>query len=112
MAKATQKRSGTVKKVNGRTILTTEDGKVIRLMSPREKAKKAAYELQTGIKYTNLGQVKTDKNGNPIKLTQKDRTWRSGYLASNTDCAKAYKAKHKQAGAGNGKNATARAKQF
>lgn len=92
-AKAKQKRTGTVEKVNGKTILTTEDGKVIRLMNPAEKAKKAAYELKTGIKYTNLGEVKTDKNGNPLKLKPKEKSWRSGYLSARSDNAKAFNAK-------------------
>ena len=95
------KRKGTVEKVNGKTILTTADGKVIRLMNPAEKGKKAAFELKTGVKYTNLGQVKTDKNGTPIKLKPKEKSWRSGYLDARSDNAKAYKAKNgKSAGKG------------
>ena len=79
-----------------RTV-TNRRGKRVTLLNPAEKGRKAAAELQMGIKITNDGVVKTDKRGDPIALTDKERAWRSGYLSARQDNAKCYNAQQKKA---------------
>ncbi len=80
------------------TIITRRDGKKIRLMSPSEKGKKAAYELKTGKRFTNLGDPKRGKNGKQLKVTKQGAAYRHGYLDAQKDSAKAYKAKQRKRG--------------
>lgn len=75
----------------------TRKGKQITLLNPAEKGRKAAAELKMGVKMTNDGVIKTDKYGNPQKLTDAERAWRSGYLTSRSDGAKCWKAQQKKA---------------
>ena len=82
-------------KQNGKTFVTDKNGKKIRrLLNPSERAKKFAHELKTGNRVTTLNNPKVDKNGEVMKLTDKQRAFRSGYLAAKQDAADAYNAKH------------------
>lgn len=69
--------------------------KDITLLNPQEKRKKYFEELKTGFKQTNSGEVKKDKDGKKIPLTEKEKSFRVGFIAAQNDSAKAYKAKHK-----------------
>ena len=73
----------------------SKNGKTLTLLNPSEKGEKFAKELKTGKKYTNDGKIKKDKNGKVVKLGKKERAYRSGYLDSRQDNAKAYKSKKK-----------------
>lgn len=68
----------------------TKRGKFITLLNPSEKAEKYASELRTGMRYTNDGAYKPDKNGE-IGLSKEGRAYRSGYLDARKDNARAYK---------------------
>ncbi|MGE4321003.1 MAG: hypothetical protein AB7E61_06120 [Acholeplasmataceae bacterium] len=74
----------------------SKNGKDVVLLNPSEKGSKYVRELKSGIAETNLGEVKLGKDGKPQKLTKRQRAFRSGYLQSRTDGAKAYKAKNKK----------------
>lgn len=74
----------------------TKKGKNVTLLNPSEKGGKFARELKSGIGETNLGEVKTHKNGKPKKLSDTQKSYRSGYLQARKDSAAAYKAKHKK----------------
>ena len=66
------------------------------LLTPSGKGMKYANELKGGFKITNEWQVKTDKDGNIPELTREERAYRSGYLDSQKDNAKAYNYKKKK----------------
>lgn len=72
-------------------VVTTKSGKKIRLLTPAQKGAKAAVELKKGVKLTNFGKVKTNRDGSPRKLTKVERAYRAGYLNARSDNAKAYK---------------------
>lgn len=59
------------------------------LLNPAEKASKFAGELRTGIRKTNDGRYKADKNGD-VSLDKTQRSYRAGYLDARKDSAKAY----------------------
>lgn len=65
-------------------------GNTVVLLNPSEKAGKFAAELRTGMRFTNSGQYKPDKNGD-IGLTREGRAYRSGYLDARKDGAKVYR---------------------
>ena len=67
-------------------------GREVVLLNPSEKARKFADELGNGVKQTNTGMIKFDKSGKPVKLTDTEKSFRSGYLQARQDNAKAYKA--------------------
>ena len=67
-------------------------GKTVILLNPAEKGEKYATELKKGVKRTNDGHYKLDKNKKAIKLTPVQRAYRSGYLDARKDGAKCYKA--------------------
>lgn len=73
----------------------TKNGKTITLLNPAQKARKFADELSTNMHFTNDGEYKPDKNGE-IGLTDNQRAYRSGYLDSRKDCAKAHKYNEKK----------------
>ena len=73
-----------------KNIVTTRSGKTIRLLSPAEKGKKAAYELKKGMKFTNMGKPKQNPDGSPMTLNKAQRAYRAGYLDARKDNAKAY----------------------
>lgn len=74
-------------------LVETRKGKKIFLLNPSEKAGKFASELKHGIRFTNAGEMKVDRNDNPLTLTDEQRAYRSGYLQSRQDSAKVYKYK-------------------
>ncbi len=73
--------------------LTFKDGSETTLLNPSGKATKYVMELKTGERRTNNGMVKIGEDGESLKLTEKQRAYRSGYLDAQKDSAKAYKAK-------------------
>ena len=75
--------------------VTTKNGKTFTLLNPAEKARKFANELSTGIRKTNAGDYKPDKNGD-VGLSAQGRAYRAGYLDARKDSAKAWKHKQKK----------------
>lgn len=75
-------------------VVEGKRGKNVILLNPSEKRTKAFTELQDGIKRTNDYHTKVDKNGRPMILTPEERAYRAGYIASQNDSAKCFKAKH------------------
>ena len=73
----------------------TRKGKTITLLNPAEKGKKFAKELKQGLKRTNTGSFKLDKNKKGIRLNEKERAYRAGYLDSRKDSANCHKAKQR-----------------
>lgn len=73
--------------------VTFNDDTEITLLNPSGKGAKYAKELKDGKRYTNDGKVKTDDNGNELKLSKEQRAYRSAYLTALSDNAKAYNAK-------------------
>lgn len=78
------------------TQVTNVNGKSTTLLTPAGKGAKAATELKMNARITNDGEVKTNKNGTPQKLSKAQRAWRSGYLAAQKDSANCYNAKQKK----------------
>ena len=76
--------------------ITTKNGTVITLLNPSEKGAKFASELRTGFAKTNDGRPKLDAKHTQTKLTDTQKSWRSGYLAAQKDSAKCYNATHKK----------------
>ena len=70
--------------------IRNKKGFFVTLLNPSEKGKKYANELSTGIRKTNDGRYKPDKNGD-VGLSEAQRAYRSGYLDARKDNAKAYK---------------------
>lgn len=73
----------------------TRKGKTITLLNPAEKGRKFAKELKQGLKRTNTGSFKLDKNKKGIRLNKEERAYRAGYLDSRKDSARCYKAKRR-----------------
>lgn len=78
--------------------VTNKNGKKVVLLNPSEKGAKYAKELKEGRKRTNSGSYKLDENKKSIKLNDKERAYRSGYLDAHKDSAKAYKARQRKRG--------------
>lgn len=74
-------------------VVEFKDGTTVTLLTPSGKATKFASELGMGVKITNGGEFKHDKNGNEVPLTAEQRSYRAGYLDAQKDNAKAYNAK-------------------
>ena len=72
-----------------------KNGSYVTLLNPSEKAGKYAAELRTGMRYTNNGDYKPDKNGE-IGLSAEQRAYRSGYLDARKDSANAWKHNQKK----------------
>ena len=94
---STRPRMGKTNPATGhRPIVGTEiidkDAKVTILLTPAGKTAKAAEELRRGVKMTNAGEVKTNRNGNPMTLTKEERAYRAGRLDQAKDSAKCYNA--------------------
>ena len=64
---------------------TTKNGKKFTLLNPHEKGCKAAVELRTG-RNVYTGEI----------LNERQRAYRSGYLAAQNDSARCYNAKNKK----------------
>ena len=76
--------------------IRTKNGNRICLLTPSEKSKKFTRELRVGVKLRNDFELKTDDFANPIRLNEKDKAFRYGYLTARKDNAKAYKASLKK----------------
>ena len=70
----------------------TKKGRSVTLLNPAETGRKFADELGNGVKQTNNGMIKYNKNGQHVRLTDTEKAYRSGYLQARKDSAKAYKA--------------------
>ena len=79
-------------------VFNKRTGKNSVLLNPAEKGRKYSAELKAGIHATNDHQIKRKKNGQPIRLTDTQKAYRSGYLAARKDNAKCYNAKNKKSG--------------
>ena len=73
--------------------IKTKSGKTVTLLNPAEKSNKFAKELKTGFKRTNDGHYKLDENKKGIRLSDTEKSYRSGYLDARQDNANAYKSK-------------------
>ena len=73
-----------------------KNGQEVTLLTPSERGRKFADELGNGVKQTNNGLLKTDVLGKPVKLTEKERAYRAGYIDARKDNAKAYKHNQKK----------------
>ncbi len=87
---------GKNKKNIGVRVTDKKTGEQKVLLNPSGKGAKYAKELKDGVHYTNDGQVKTDRNGKPRRLTDTQKRWRSGYLEAQKDSAKAFKSRNKK----------------
>lgn len=73
-------------------------GKDVTLLNPSEKGRKFACELKSGIKCTNEGVPKTNKDGSLIALNREEAAYRAGYLDARKDAVNAWKShRRKQA---------------
>ena len=70
--------------------IKTRKGKEITVLNPSAKGLKFATELKNDTKFTNSGDPKLDANGGAVGLSKEERAYRSGYLDSRKDSAKAY----------------------
>ena len=77
------------------TVMSRKGKKVV-LLNPSEKGAKFAKELKQGVKRTNSGSFKLDKNKKSIHLSKEDRAYRAGYLDARKDSANAFKARKKK----------------
>lgn len=75
-----------------KNIITRPDGTKFRILSPSEKGKKAAHELKTGKRVTNMNEPKRGRNGQQLKVTKQGRAYRHGYLDARKDIGQAAKA--------------------
>lgn len=77
-------------------VVRSRSGKRVTLLNPAEKGRKYAAELKKGIHATNDHVVKKNRQGKPIRLTDTQKAYRSGYLTARSDNAKAYKSNQKK----------------
>ncbi len=73
--------------------VTFKDGDKVTLLNPSGKAEKYAEELKLGKRLTNEREVKKDKDGKEIPLTEEGRRFRMGYIRAQADNSKAFKSK-------------------
>ncbi len=73
------------------SLFNKRTGKYVTLLNPAEKGRKYAVEMKAGIHVTNDEKVKKRK-GKAIRLTDTQKAYRAGYLASRSDSAKCYNA--------------------
>ena len=67
-------------------------GEVKVLLNPALKARKYAIEMKRNVRYCNDGTLKVNRYGYPIRLSQKGKSYRAGYLQARKDSANCYKA--------------------
>ena len=80
-------------KATGICVKNDETKQVRVLLTPHGRYQMAVKELETGMRYTNDGKVKKDKNGgNALKLTPCQRAFRAGQRSMVIEQTKAYKA--------------------
>ncbi|MBQ7339227.1 MAG: hypothetical protein IJW43_00030 [Clostridia bacterium] len=77
-------------------VVKSKNGKSVVLLNPAEKGAKFAKELKRGVKHTNEGHIKTDKDKKGIRLTKEERAYRAGYLSARQDNAKAFNSKKRR----------------
>ncbi len=75
-------------------VKSPKSNKNIVLLNPWEKGQKAFNELTNNCKLTNSMNIKFDKKGKPIKLTNTEKAYRNGYLQAQKDARECYKSKH------------------
>ena len=71
--------------------VTDRKGRKVRLLNPAQKADKFLLELNGNEHLTNYGKTKLTKSGKVKRLSDTQRSFRSGYLAARKDSARAYK---------------------
>ncbi len=76
--------------------ITNKKGYTITLLNPKEKGRKFADELGNGVRQTNDGHLKFNKDGTYIRLSETEKAYRAGYLDARKDSAKCYKFKLKK----------------
>lgn len=62
-------------------------------LTPKQKGKKAAYELRTGKRFTNSFKPKRNKQGRHLKVSKLGRAYRAGYLDARKDLGHFYRPK-------------------
>lgn len=72
-----------------------KDGTDVTLRNPSGMGSKYAAELRDGVRYTNDGEIKVDDEGNPLGLSNTQKSWRGGWFAHAKASAKAFKARKK-----------------
>ncbi len=78
----------------GTKVRDNRTGEERTLLNPHGKYSKATTELQQGVRMTNTGEIKRNKDGAPLTLSKEQRAYRAGYRSAVIDQTKAYKAKH------------------
>lgn len=79
-------------------IRDRKTGKCRTLLNPAEKGRKFSAELKFGIHSTNDHQIKRNRKGKAMRLTDTQKAYRSGYLAARKDSANCFKSKNKKNG--------------
>lgn len=74
----------------------TEDGRRIILLNPYGKSYKYSQELTDKQKYNNNLTSYYLKNGKPVRLSNTQLAWRSGYLQARKDNAKVFNKRKKK----------------
>ena len=77
-------------KKTGVVLKNNSTGDEIVLLNPHGKYKKYQAEINKGVKLTNEGKIKRDKQGQPIALTQADIKYRQGYSSALIDQTKIF----------------------
>ena len=67
-------------------------GQTIYLLNPWEKGTKYFDELMNDGRITNLGEIKFNKNGKKMRLSDTQRSYRQGYLDAQKDSRKCFNA--------------------
>lgn len=81
------------------TKIEFKDGSNTTLLNPNGKGKKYAREIKDNVHLLNdMNTVKRDDKGNSKRLTDVQRSYRSGYLKALQDQSKIYKAKNENGG--------------
>ena len=78
--------------MHGRLVeVKDRKGNTVRLLNPAQKADKFLLELKGNVHLTNYNKSKLTKSGKVKRLSDTQRSFRSGYLAAMKDSARAYK---------------------
>lgn len=77
-----------------KVIVKNRKGNEVALLNPNQRGRKYAKELKKNIRYTNMNEPKTDKDGVVQTLTKGQRAYRAGYLQARQDSADAYNYKN------------------
>ena len=80
-------------KVVGTVVRNTKTKKEKTLLNPHGKYVKYSEELNAGVRFTNNGQQKVNREtGEVSKLTKEQKAYRAGYRSAIIDQTKAFKA--------------------